>query len=192
MRGFFARNGVVSGKVLLVESCSREEGERALRSVCDLPEISALDLLTCYPDAPRQFDASKGTLHSVHQPDAVADRNAFARRLAAGGYDAIVVPCTGSGVLAKWKWNIVARTGSPVVVYDEGELFYADVHHRSALAALLARRLNLGSLPHALFAGLKLLAIPFTILFLICFTVDVHVRRWWRLRKKPDVVESRT
>jgi hypothetical protein len=179
MRGFFRRTEGPLRRVLVIESGPREAAELTLARFAALPYC---DVLTCYKTAPEAFDAARGTLFSVHQPDALANRRAFAKKLAHGPYDAIAILCPGSGVLAKWKWMIAAETRARLIIADEyGEWFFVSFHNLPQLAVLLIRRSNLASLPLLLLAVAKLILAPFVIGYLLLYTLVVHLRRMLRL-----------
>jgi hypothetical protein len=184
MRGFFKRTESPVRRLLIVESGPREVAELALARFADLPSC---DVLTCYSTAPAAFDAARGTLFSVHQPDAVANRRAFANKLAHGPYDAIAILCPGSGVLAKWKWTITAQTKARLIIIDEfGDWFFVSFFNLPQLAVLLIRRSNLASLPLLLLAAVKLILAPFVVLYLLLYTALVHLRRLLRLAKRAS------
>jgi hypothetical protein len=179
MRGFLQRKEAPLRRILLIESGPRETGELLLAR---LPSTLQCDVLTCYTTAPTAFDASRGTLLTVHTTEATTNRRAYVNKLASGSYDAIFILCPGSGVLAKWKWAIALKTKARLVIADEyGEWFFVSFQNLSQLAVLLVRRSNLASFPLLLAAIAKLFIAPFVIAFLALYAAAVHLRRWIRM-----------
>lgn len=185
MRGVFDRDRNLT-RVLLIESSPREVGDIMLaRLYGQLEQPGTVDLLTCYATAPAGFDLGRGRTYSVHQPEAVANRSSFVKSLARGPYDAIVILCAGSGVLAKWKWAILAQTDARVVFADEtGDWFFVSVRNVSQLAVLMVRRMHLADIPQVLLMAGKWIVAPLTVLWLVLFAIYVHLRRAWTQRRR--------
>lgn len=183
MRGLWERAQPPLRRILVIESGPRETGELVLSRLLALPSLEC-DVLTCYTTAPAAFNPERGSLLSVHAPEAISHRPAFLNKLAMAPYDAVFILCPGSGVLAKWKWAIAAKCKTRLAIADEyGEWFFVSVHNLSQLAVLLVRRSNLASFPLLLLAIAKLLVAPLVIAYLILYAVLIHLRRWWRVRK---------
>jgi hypothetical protein len=184
MRGLFTRTDAGFDRILFIESGERDTAEQILARLYTAPGIERVDVLTCLDTRPEQFDSARGTLYSVHAPEAVASRRAFVDRMARGPYSAIAIVCSGSGILEKWKWAIALRTRAKVVIADEhANLFPLDYEHRDELLTLLSTRITpdfgfLGEL--ARLAG-EFIVMPFTIAYLILFTIFVHLRRKLRV-----------
>jgi hypothetical protein len=189
MRGFFQRRDEALRRILLIESGPRETGELLLSRLLapDHGQSSELhcDVLTCYTTAPDALDPMRGTLLSVHTSEATTNRSAYVNKLASASYDAVFILCPGSGVLAKWKWAIAAKSKSRLVIADEyGEWFFVNFQNLGQLAVLLVRRLNLASFPLLFFALVKIFIAPFVVAYLALYAAGVHLRRWVRLRKR--------
>ena len=189
MRGFFQRTNEPLRRILLIESGPRETGELVLSRLFASGDNNAsllqCDVLTCYASGPSAFDPTRGTLLSVHAPEATTNRRAYVNKLASHPYDAVFILCLGSGVLAKWKWAIAAKSKSRLAIADEfGDWFFVSFQNLGQLAVLALRRSNLASLPLLLIAVAKILIAPFLITYLVLYAIGVHTRRWVRTRKR--------
>ena len=189
MRGFFQRRDKPLRRILLIESGPRETGELLLSRLFVLdgekPSTLQCDVLTCYTTPPDSFGPTRGALLSVHTSEATTNRRAYVNKLASDPYDAVFILCTGSGVLAKWKWAIAAKSKSRLVIADEyGEWFFVAFQNLGQLAVLLVRRLNLASFPLLFVAVAKIFIAPFVVAYLALYAAGVHLRRWGRMRKR--------
>lgn len=182
MRGLFGPPRGPLERVLLVESAARESGELLLTHLTGRAGGNEMHLLTCYdtpPSALNQFAHTQCL--SVHASEAVQNRTAYATQLARAPYDALIVLCTGSGVLAKWKWLLVLKTRSRVVFADEfGEFFFVTLRNPGPLLVLAIRRTRISSVPELLLWFGRMLMAPFVLAFLISHAMLVHVRRLGR------------
>ncbi|HEX4772748.1 MAG TPA: hypothetical protein VH351_18080 [Bryobacteraceae bacterium] len=189
MRGFFRRRDEPLRRILLIESGPRETGELVLSRLFapgagNTSELHC-DVLTCYTTAPGAFNPARGKLLSVHTPEATANRRAYVNKLASDLYDAVFILCPGSGVLAKWKWAVAAKSKSRLAIADEyGDWFFVSFSNLGQLAVLVVRRLNLASFPLLFLALAKILIAPFVIAYLALYAAQVHLQRWIRMRKR--------
>lgn len=188
MRGLFGPPRGSLERVLLVESAARESGELLLTQLAGRAGGSRMDVLTCYDSAPAALSSFAHTqLLSVHAPAAVQNRTGYATQLAHQPYDALIVLCTGSGVLVRWKWLLILKTRSRVVFADEfGESFFVTLRNPGPLLVLAIRRTRISSVPELLVWFARMLMAPFVVAFLVFHAILVHVRRLNR-RRGPSI-----
>ena len=178
-------------RVLFIESGPRLEGEKALAALYSLG-VDRLDLLTCFEDPPQSFDATRGTLLSVHSPQARADRNAFIRELCAGPYTSIVVLWVGSGVLRNWTLAIGARSFKRLLLLDrDGELARMRGSFGKALLKTVTKplapiqnasvELDWDVSDSILSRAGEVALAPFQLGYLILFTARMHAIRFLRM-----------
>ena len=179
MRGLAAPPEGKLDRVLLIESGTREAGELILSRLAGKAGGAGMHLLTCYDTPPlalSQFQNAE--CFSVHAPEAVRDRAKYARQLARGPYDAVIVLATGSGVLSKWKWLVALQTASRLVLADEdGAWFFVTLRNPAPLLVLALRLLRVGTVPELVVAFFRMLSVPFVLAYLVAFAIAVHVRR---------------
>lgn len=181
MRGVVSSREASFDQILIVESCTREVAEKFLQHVYYEQRSRRVDLVTCYVGAPRGFDAARGTIFSIHDPQIASNRRKFISGLNSLPYTAVVIFCAGTPVLKKWKWAIALRTRAKVVIVNERADFFAcDLANRGFALRLLAERMGRrGAID--LRALAKVLLVPFTFGFLACYAGLVHWRRLVRV-----------
>jgi hypothetical protein len=174
-------------RVLLIESGPRSLGEKALNALYE-QGVRRLDILTCYEGIPEGFDPQRGEVISVHGPEARAGRFAFIQTLCARPYSSVAILAVGSRVLRPWKWAVVFRSLSRLLLVDEQmKVFPVAPATTRQMCALMARRLtparhrNWG-LPEAMLTrACELLLTPFEMVYLVLYTAKVHTARRLRL-----------
>lgn len=191
MRRFVARAQPSFDRVLLIESGPRKVTEEILPFLYNVKGALAVDLLTCYAGRPAEFDVDRGTLYSVNDPEVRKDRTKLIRKLCSDRYDLVALLCTGSPILAKWKWIVALRSRARLIVVNESAKYFGlDIWNLGTARLMLLKRLNPfadSSLSGFAEAGLTsfagLLVVPFTLLYLALSTVSIHLRRSWRMRR---------
>jgi hypothetical protein len=184
------------GTVLLIESGPRAEGEKAIAYLyeCGAKE---LDILTCFPDAPKSFHADRGALISVHSQEARTNRKAFVRDLCSRPYNSVVVLTVGSGVLRNWKLVIAFRTFKRLVLLDRDLEF---VSLRRCGWKTLVRFLVNSTAPirnadipwdmsdSVLARACEIAVAPFQLGYLVLYTISAHLGRLLRIatRRVPQ------
>jgi hypothetical protein len=182
MRGVLSAFHPSFERILVIESGPRKVADTFLQHLYQIQKSEQVDLLTCYPGAPKSFNPQRGGVYSVHHPDAKTDRSLFIRRLLAKHYTVVAILCTGDSVLTKWKWVIALRTRAKVLVVNEFDGFFLiDRKHLRPAKMMLWIRLGLNQ-PLKLHLLGELLLVPFTIGYLALYAGWVHARRVVRRR----------
>ncbi|MGA2133965.1 MAG: hypothetical protein ABSH50_16860 [Bryobacteraceae bacterium] len=173
MRYFLSRRQPPVSRILLVESGSRHLIELALprlrRNYGDLP----IDLIACYPNSP----AGIRTAHHIADYRGPQGRRKLYRALAADRYSIMGIVCSAEPIMTKWKWALAARLPVKVFIINENaDYFWLDRGHWRALRHFLLFRAGLTGTGAARTLG-RLLAFPFTLLYLCLYASTVHIRR---------------
>lgn len=191
MRGFFASVSEAPRRVLLIESAPREAADLALSRLYSSPQTQLVDVLSCYAEPPKSFDPACGSAYFVYSSEAVSNRWDFIRKLSSGPYDTIAMVSTGSAVLRNWKWAIAFQTRARLLLIDEaGELIPFTIRDAGSLWRIILYRSNVASAATLVLRAMRLLNMPFVILYLCLFTLFVHARRWLRLLQSPRKAEA--
>lgn len=177
MKYFLRRRQPPATRILLVESGSRHVIEQVLPLLRrSYKELTAIDLVTCFPGTP-------AGIHAVHR---VADyrgregRRKLYRALAAQGYSMVGIVCSAEPVMTKWKWALAARLPAKVFVINEnGDYFWLDRGQWRTMVHFALFRGGLTGAGAARTLG-RLIAFPFTLLYLLIYATAVHTRRAWR------------
>lgn len=182
MRGVLSPFHPSFERILVIESGPRKIADTFLQHLYEVQGSRHVDLLTCYPGAPKSFDAQCGAVYSVHHPDAKSDRSLFIRRLLAKQYTVVAILCTGDSILTKWKWVIALRTKAKLLVVNEFDGFFlVDRKHLRPAKMMLWIRLGLHQQVKLHLLG-ELLLVPFSIGYLALYAGWVHARRAVRWR----------
>lgn len=182
MRHFFSHYVPYFRRVLVVESGSRHLLEELLPGIYDShpTTLERVDLVTCYPGAPRGFDATRGEIHRVTDYSGRRGRKALYRLLRAKGYDIQGIVCSGEPIMTKWKWALALRVPAKLFVLNENcDYFWFDLTEWRTIKRFALYRAGLsGAEGVATLARLALF--PFTFTFLLLFAAYVHARRYLR------------
>ena len=167
-------------RVLLVESGSRSIIERLVPVLYGkIYKDMQIDLVTCYPGAPEGFTGR--VYHVYDYPDGAARRKLLAQ-LAANQYSVTGVVCSGEPIMTKWKWLIAARVPAKVFLINQNaDFLFFDWASRQQVAQLFRQRMGLSGTA-SIGALARLLALPFSLMFLLAYATWVHTRRWARSR----------
>jgi hypothetical protein len=177
--------------ILLIESGQRRVVEQILPYLYGEKNARRVDLLTCYSGSPSTFDANRGTVFSVHDPEARRNRRAFIRKLSGGSYDLVALLCTGSPILEKWKWTIALLTPARLILVNESAKYFGlDIWNLRTARLMLFKRLNpfadadMGSFAETVITSLiDLLLTPFVVGYLLLTTAVIHLCRLFRMWK---------
>jgi hypothetical protein len=177
VRYFLRRRQPPVSRILLVESGSRRLIEQVLSSLqTSYGERVPVDLVTCYSGAPQGVDA----VHRVADHRGRAGRRKLYHDLAARGYSIMGIVCSAEPIMTKWKWALAARLPAKVFVINEnGDYFWLDRGHWRAILYFALYRAGLTGSGAVRTLG-RLLAFPFTLLYLLLYASIVHVSRAWR------------
>ena len=175
MRYFFRRYIPPFTRVLLVESGSRGAFDTLIPLLYQIyGEAMELDLVTCHQSTPVGF---RGRVYRVEDYSSPLARRQLFRELASSQYAALGILCSGEPIMTKWKWALAARLPAKVFVINEFAGFlWLDWGQARNLAAFARVRLGLSGAA-ALPAIVRLLLLPFTLVYLLLFAAIVHTRR---------------
>lgn len=165
-------------RVVLVESGSREITESFLTWLNkNSPEFEHIDLVTCYPGAPRGFDETRGTIHRVHEYRGSARRKELYAKLEMSPPGNCVIVCSGEPIMTKWKWSLAWHANAKVVIVNEnGDFFFLDRSNWRNVKGLMLYRAGLTG-GNAVTTLAHLALFPFTLTYLLLFAAWVHLRR---------------
>jgi hypothetical protein len=179
LRYFFRRYIPPFTRVLLVESGSRGAFDTLVPLLYRIyGEAMELDLVTCHQTTPVGF---RGRVYRVEDYSSPATRRQLFRELASSQYAALGILCSGEPIMTKWKWALVARLRAKVFVINEFAGFlWLDWGQARNLAAFARVRLGLSG-SAATPAIVRLLLLPFALLYLLLFAAIVHTKRRIRI-----------
>src|SRR5689334_3960384 len=182
MRGMLQRAHPSFERVLVIESGPREITEKFVRHAYDVHGCRQLDVLTCYGTAPDAFEAGRGNLICVTNPEIARKRTRTAVAIARSRYNVVAILCTGSPVLRNWKLLIASLTPAKLVLVNEhGDYFLFDYWHRNAALSMLFRRLDFAGALRLELVG-EVLWFPITVAYLASYAAVLHVKRFFNTR----------
>ena len=164
--------------VLLVESGPRD----LLESV--LPKLRShfggqapFDLVTCYAGLPAGFDPESAAVYHTHSYRGRGGRRRLYRELQARRHAVLVMVCSGSPILAKWKWAVAFQLPVKVLIVNEnGDYFWFDRSNWKIIRRFVLLRAGLsgGNAVHTI--G-RILFFPLTLAYLLLYAAVIHLRR---------------
>ena len=179
LRYFLSSRGRPFTRVLLIES-----GSRGIFDVL-IPRLYArhgaangedveIDLVTCYPGTPAGFS---GRVYHVQDFKSSAERRRLYRELAANDYTVAGILCSNQDIMTKWKWMLATRLPAKIFIVNENaDVMWLDAAHWRHLARMARVRMGLsgGSVSPAV---LRILLLPFSVVFLLLYAAVVHTKR---------------
>jgi hypothetical protein len=179
MTGLLRKSCPPFGRVLLIESGSRQAAERFLQYLYQHEACVQVDVLTCFSTPPEAFQSHFGQIFLVTDPAIAEHRQKFLRAIASAPYDVVAVLHTGSAILRKWKWMIALLTRAKVLAVREGaDFIFLDYGYLQNIEVNIPR-LRREQITRLRLAG-EVLLMPFTILSLLLYAGQVHLGRWLR------------
>jgi hypothetical protein len=162
----------------MVESGSRHLLETLLPIVyANHPELTRLDLVTCYPTPPAAFDGGRGEALKVSDHQGREGRRRLYQQLRERGYDILGIVCSGEPLMTKWKWALAARVPAKLFILNEnGDYFFFDRSNWRIIVHFALFRAGLTGAEGASTIA-RVLVFPFTLLYLAAFAAWVHARR---------------
>lgn len=178
MRYFLTGRLPKVNSILLVESGSRGLVEGVIPGLrLTFGDNIFIDLVTCYSSLPEGFDPEHTRVYRVSDYRGRQARGRLYRELAANRYALVGIICSAEVVMNKWKWVLALRTPAKVFIINEnGDYFWLDRVHLSAIRQFVLLRSGLAG-AGAVRTLVRLLAFPFTLLYLLLYAVTVHSRR---------------
>lgn len=168
--------------MILVESGPREIFEKLLPLL--YPHCPAIDLVTCYGEAPPTFQIDRGTIFQIGDYQGKEGRNRLYQQLRARGYSAIGIICADIPIMTKWKWALAFHTPAKLFVINEnGDFFWADYSNWRIILHFLLFRAGLTG-ADAVPTLTRLAMFPFTLTFLLLYAGIAHARRGLRLARR--------
>jgi len=176
VRYFLRRGQPPVSRILLVESGSRQLIERALASLRRTYGELPVDLVTCFGGAPEGI----ATVYRVADYRGPQGRAALYRALRVRQHSIMGMVCSAEPIMTKWKWALAARLPVKVFIINENaDYFWLDRGNWRALRHFMLFRAGLTGSGAVRTLG-RLLAFPFTLLYLLLYASIVHTRRRWR------------
>ena len=176
MRYFFRRHLPPSSRILLIESGSRHLVEGVIPLLrAGFGEAVEIDLITCYPGAPR---GCNGQIFRVGEyGGGAAGRKRLLTEMATRDYRLAGMICSAEPIMTKWKWMLAARLpGKVFVVNENGDYFWMDHANLAVIRYFILFRAGLtGS--GAVRTLARVVLFPFSLLYLILYALTVHLRR---------------
>ena len=136
-----------------------------------------IDIVTCFGDPPKAFDASKGQTWNTNDYSGREGQKRLLAELWQKHYSAVGIMCAESPILFKWKWYLAFQLpGKLFIVNENVDYFWVDRGNAPIVRKFLLYRLGLSGADAA--RTLTQLALfPFTVLFLLLYAAWVHTKR---------------
>jgi hypothetical protein len=178
VRYFLTRRLPEAESLLLVESGSRSLLEGLIPHLRETWGIETpIDLVTCYSKLPSGLDPPTTRVYRVNEYPGREGRRRMFREIAARRYPFLGIVCSGEPILTKWKWGLAFLLKSKVFIINEnGDYFWLDWGHFGPLREFVFLRSGFAG-SGAVRTLARLVAFPFTFLYLVLYATTVHVRR---------------
>jgi hypothetical protein len=166
------------GAILLVESGSRSVLETVVPGLRQLWGADVrIDLVSCYANLPRGFDAGSTRVYRVSDFRGRQGRRRLYRVLVGNRYSLLGVICSGEPLMTKWKWALASRIPAKIFVINEnGDYFWLDRKHLNPIRQFVLLRSGLAG-AGAVRTLARLISFPFTLFYLLLYATTVHARR---------------
>jgi len=160
LRYYLSRREPPGTRILLIESGSRSHAEGVLAHLLSTwGGDYTIDLASCY-----------GGLPAGLPPDTI-------RELRARDYAYTGMICSGEPIMTKWKWLLALRVPAKVFIVNEnGDYFWLNRENAAVIREFALVRAGLSGAGAARTLA-RLLAFPFTVMFLLLYALTVHARR---------------
>jgi hypothetical protein len=167
--------------ILLVESGTRGLVEGLIHGLRESwgGEIF-IDLVTCFGTLPKGFAAHNTRIYRVADYRGREARARLYRELAQNRYSLMGIVCSGEPIMTKWKWALAMRIPAKIFIINEnGDYFWLDRKHLGPVRRFVRYRSGLAD-SGAVRTLARLIAFPFTLLYLLLYATAVHARRAFR------------
>lgn len=160
-----------------MESGSRELFEKLIPL---LPHLFgnpvSLDLVTCFGGAPKGLPED-ATVYRVANYNTKDLRTHLFKELRSNNYQVTGIICSGEPIMSKWKWMLVHQVPAHTFLLNEnGDYVWLDREHLTTLWAFARFRSGLEG-AGAVRTLARLLLFPFSLLFLLTYAAQAHLRR---------------
>lgn len=184
MRYLFSRRAPAGTRLLLIESGSRALAEGILPHLqSDWAESYQIDLLTCYGGLPAGL-REPAKVFRVADYGSPEKRRELIAELRSRDYAYLGMICSAESIMTKWKWLVALRVPARVFIINEnGDYFWMHRENAAILREFALVRMGLEGAGAIRTLG-RLLAFPFTFLYLILYAFSAHAGRAFRLKFK--------
>ncbi len=181
MRGVLRTNIPKFRRVLLIESGSRELLEGLIPGIYkNHGSETVVDVVTCYASEPLGLAQDSHVYRLADYPGS-AGRAKLVGVLRRNDYNVCGMICSGEVIMSRWKWYLAFQVPAKTFVLNEnGDYFWLDRAHSGLIWHFALFRIGLAGAA-AIPTLLRLIAFPFTLLFLVVFAAYVNLRRRFRL-----------
>ena len=178
MRYFLTGRHPEVNSILLVESGSRGLVEGVIGGLRKTwGESVWIDLVTCYASLPKGFEPHNTRVYRVGDYRGSGARSRLYAELKRNQYGLVGIICSGEIVMAKWKWVLALRLPAKVFIINENcDYFWLDRLHLEPLRQFVLFRSGLAG-SGAVRILVRLIAFPFTLLYLLLYATSAHARR---------------
>jgi hypothetical protein len=182
MRFVFSQRVPPGTRILLIESGSRAVLEGIIAHLqSNWGEDMPMDLVTCYAGLPTGL-GENAKVFRVADYTTREQRRSLVRELAGNDYAYAGMICAAEPVMNKWKWWLAAQVPAKFFVINEnGDYFWLNRKNAKAMRGFALVRLGLSG-AGALRTFGRLLAFPFSVLYLLLYAGVVHLRRFIRVK----------
>jgi hypothetical protein len=182
MRWLLTQRQPTGSRILLIESGSRSILEGTIAHLqSGWGEGMPIDLVTCYAGLPAGLpeDAKIFQVADYATPDL---RRALRTELRSRDYAYAGMICAAEPIMNKWKWWLAAQVPAKFFVINEnGDYFWLNRKNLKAMRGFVLVRLGLSGAGALRTIG-RLLAFPFSVLYLLLYAAAAHLRRFFRLK----------
>lgn len=173
------RRRIPAGRILVVESGSREIVERLL-PILERHHHAPIDLLTCFPGVPRGLAEGAEVFRTTDHRGRPLRRRLY-RELRARRYALVGLVCSGEPIMTGWKWAVALQVPAKIFIVNENaDYFWLDYAHLRILAHFASVRSGCTGIG-GLRTMARLAAFPFALAGLLVYAAWVHSRRALRL-----------
>ena len=185
MRYFFRRRPPLPGRMLVVESGSRQILEAGIpRFRATFGDQVPIDLLTCLPGLPQVLDPASTEVFRVTHCRTRADRRRLLSKLRSRRYRVLAIICSDEPVMTPWKLAATLVLPAKVLVFNENaDFFWLDFWHRKGIRQFLLVRAGLMD-DDAVRKLVEIAAFPFILAYLLFYAAWVYLARAVRVARR--------
>ncbi len=183
MRYFLTGRLPDATSILLVESGSRALVEKVIPGLRqNYGDEIPIDLVSCFHALPEGFSAETTSVYRVSDYKGREGRGRLYRELKNKRYSLMGIVCSGEPLMTKWKaallWQVPAKV---FVINENGDYFWLDRLHLKPIREFVLLRAGLAE-AGAVRTLARLIAFPFTLMYLLLYATVAHTRRALRSR----------
>jgi len=177
LRYYLSRREPPGTRILLIESGSRSHAEGVLAHLLSTwGGDYTIDLASCYGGLPAGLPPDTKVFR-VTDYNSPGGRRELIRELRARDYAYTGMICSGEPIMTKWKWLLALRVPAKVFIVNEnGDYFWLNRENAAVIREFALVRAGLSGAGAARTLA-RLLAFPFTVMFLLLYALTVHARR---------------